>query len=107
MKLDFLPYDLKLNHTWAIARSAVTGGGSDVASVVLGRLSNRNGASCFRGAHAPRVLPSAPPPMVPFSREETFGEGANCSTRGRVRSPAEFSLSCLPKERLWRVLEVL
>jgi L-Ala-D/L-Glu epimerase len=40
MKLDFLPYDLKLNHTWAIARSAVTGGGSDVATVVLVKLSD-------------------------------------------------------------------
>jgi L-alanine-DL-glutamate epimerase-like enolase superfamily enzyme len=40
MKLDFLPYDLKLNHTWAIARSAVTGGGSDRASVVLVRLAD-------------------------------------------------------------------
>ena len=50
MKLDFLPYDLKLNHTWAIARSAVTGGGSDVASIVLGRLSNQNGAGLLSGS---------------------------------------------------------
>ena len=40
MKLEFLPYDLKLNHTWAIARSAKTGGGSDVVSAVLVRLTD-------------------------------------------------------------------
>ncbi len=87
MKLDFLPYDLKLNHTWAIARSAITGGGSDVASVVLGRLSNPNGAKLLLGStRASRVAIGAPP-MAPFSREETFGEDANCGTRGGACAP--------------------
>jgi len=42
MKLEFLPFDLRLKHTWAIARSATTGGGSDLASVVLVRLSEKS-----------------------------------------------------------------
>jgi L-Ala-D/L-Glu epimerase len=42
MKLDFLPFDLQLNHAWTISRSATTGGGSKLAPVVLVRLSDNS-----------------------------------------------------------------
>jgi L-Ala-D/L-Glu epimerase len=42
MKLEFLPYDLILKHTWTISRSALTGGGSNLASVVLVRLTDKS-----------------------------------------------------------------
>jgi L-alanine-DL-glutamate epimerase-like enolase superfamily enzyme len=42
MKLEFLPCDLKLKHTWTISRGAVHGGGTNVASVVLARLTDKS-----------------------------------------------------------------
>jgi L-alanine-DL-glutamate epimerase-like enolase superfamily enzyme len=42
MKLDFLPFNLKLKHTWTISRGAVSGGGTDVATVVLVRLQDKS-----------------------------------------------------------------
>ena len=42
MKLEYLPYDLMLNHTWAISRSVATGGGSKLTSVVLVRLQDKS-----------------------------------------------------------------
>ncbi|HEY3864096.1 MAG TPA: dipeptide epimerase [Verrucomicrobiae bacterium] len=42
MKLEFLPFSLKLKHTWTISRGAVSGGGSDAATVVLARLTDKS-----------------------------------------------------------------
>lgn len=42
MKLDFRPFDLKLRNTWTIASGAKSGGGSNVATVMLVRLSDKN-----------------------------------------------------------------
>jgi hypothetical protein len=44
MKLEFLPCNLKLSHTWTIARGAKSGGGSKVAATVLVRLSDKSTA---------------------------------------------------------------
>jgi L-alanine-DL-glutamate epimerase-like enolase superfamily enzyme len=38
MKLDICPFDLRLSHKWAIARSSATGGGSTTARSALVRL---------------------------------------------------------------------
>lgn len=40
MKLAFRPFGLKLIHTWAISRSVATGGGTDLTSVVLVKLTD-------------------------------------------------------------------
>jgi L-Ala-D/L-Glu epimerase len=42
MKLEFKPFDLRLSHTWTIASGAKSGGGSDVAQVVLVRLTDKD-----------------------------------------------------------------
>jgi L-alanine-DL-glutamate epimerase-like enolase superfamily enzyme len=42
MKLEFLPYDLTLKHTWTIARNTVTGSGTNRAAVVLVRLKDKS-----------------------------------------------------------------
>lgn len=42
MKMVFRPFDLQLSHTWTIASGAKTGGGSNVARVVLVRLTDGN-----------------------------------------------------------------
>ena len=42
MKLELLVFDLKLKYPWAIARSAATGGGKDVAPTVLVRLTDKS-----------------------------------------------------------------
>jgi L-alanine-DL-glutamate epimerase-like enolase superfamily enzyme len=39
MKLEFVPFGLKLIHTWTISRSLKAGGGTDLTSTVLVRLS--------------------------------------------------------------------
>jgi hypothetical protein len=44
-------------------------------------------AAEFRGAHAPRVLRSAPSPIV-LPNDRNFGEGAEKCTRGGVCSPS-------------------
>ena len=46
-------------------------------------------AAEFRGAHAPRVLRSAPSPIV-LPSDRNLGEGAEKCTRGRVRSPSSY-----------------
>src|SRR2546423_2336037 len=48
----------------------------------------RRGEHYLKGAHAPRVLISAPSPKQSFREGKVRdGEGAITSTRGRVRSP--------------------
>jgi len=42
MKLEYLPFNLMLNHTWAISASAAAGGGSKLAAVVLVRLKDKS-----------------------------------------------------------------
>jgi L-Ala-D/L-Glu epimerase len=42
MILEFVSYDLKLKHTWAVSRSAATGGGRVVAPTVLVRLADNS-----------------------------------------------------------------
>jgi len=42
MKLEYLPFNLMLNHTWAISGSAARGGGSKQAAVVLVRLTDES-----------------------------------------------------------------
>jgi hypothetical protein len=48
------------------------------------------------GAHAPRVPAAAPSPPANFLRlfdKISFGEGAENSTRGRVRSPEKANIN--------------
>jgi L-alanine-DL-glutamate epimerase-like enolase superfamily enzyme len=42
MKLEFLPHNLTLKHTWTISSGAVHGGGKKVAEVVLVRLKDKS-----------------------------------------------------------------
>ncbi len=44
MKLEYLPCNLKLSHTWTIASGAKSGGGSDAVVTVLARLSDASAA---------------------------------------------------------------
>ena len=59
MNLEYLPFDLMLNHTWAISRSAATGGGSKIASVVLVRLSDKSTAGLGEAPTSRRYVQSA------------------------------------------------
>ncbi|HEV7926992.1 MAG TPA: dipeptide epimerase [Verrucomicrobiae bacterium] len=59
MKLDFVPFDLQLNHTWAISRSVTTGGGSKVASVVLVRLKDNSAVGFGEAPTSKRYVQSA------------------------------------------------
>jgi len=42
MKLEFVSFELKLKHVWAVSRSAALGGGKDVAPTVLVRLTDES-----------------------------------------------------------------
>jgi L-Ala-D/L-Glu epimerase len=59
MNLEFLPYDLKLKHTWAVSRSANTGGGKDVAPTVLVRLKDKSTAGLGEAPTSFRYAQSA------------------------------------------------
>jgi L-alanine-DL-glutamate epimerase-like enolase superfamily enzyme len=59
MKLEYLPYDLMLNHTWTISRSATSGGGGKVAPVVLVRLKDKSTAGLGEAPSSRRYSQSA------------------------------------------------
>jgi L-alanine-DL-glutamate epimerase-like enolase superfamily enzyme len=42
MKLAFLPFNLRLCHTWAVSRDAKSGGGADTAPTILVRLTDKS-----------------------------------------------------------------
>jgi L-alanine-DL-glutamate epimerase-like enolase superfamily enzyme len=59
MKLEFLTFDLKLKHIWAVSRSASLGGGKDVAPAVLVRLKDKSTAGLGEAPTSLRYSQSA------------------------------------------------
>jgi L-alanine-DL-glutamate epimerase-like enolase superfamily enzyme len=58
MKVEYRPYPLKLNHTWAVSSSAKTGGGADTVTVVLLRLSDKGISGLGEGPSSSRYSQS-------------------------------------------------
>ena len=59
MIIEFLSYDLKLKHTWAVSRSASLGGGKDVAPTVLVRLMDKSAVGLGEAPTSMRYSQSA------------------------------------------------